>query len=69
MLGRGHGSAFIRQHVARLFAEGAPFVATDPDPDNARAIRAYQKAGFRILENEARITDWGRAQLMLAERP
>jgi aminoglycoside 6'-N-acetyltransferase len=66
MIGRGHGSAFIRQHVARLFAEGAAFVATDPDPDNARAIRAYEKAGFRILEKEVRITDWGRGQLMLA---
>lgn len=66
MIGCGHGSAFIRQHVARLFAEGAAFVVTDPDPDNARAIRAYEKAGFRILEKEARITEWGRGQLMLA---
>jgi aminoglycoside 6'-N-acetyltransferase len=37
LLGQGHGSAFIRQRVLELFAEGAPTVATDPHPDNARA--------------------------------
>ena len=26
--------------------EGAPRIVTDPDPANARAIRAYEKAGF-----------------------
>ena len=46
MIGRGHGSALIRAHVDRLFAAGAPAVGTDPDPENARAIRAYEKAGF-----------------------
>ena len=30
----------------RLLATGAPRVITDPDPANARAIRAYEKAGF-----------------------
>jgi aminoglycoside 6'-N-acetyltransferase len=29
-----------------LLASGAPRVITDPDPANARAIRAYEKAGF-----------------------
>ncbi len=28
-------------------AEGAPVVAIDPDVDNVRARRAYEKAGFR----------------------
>ena len=46
MLNRGHGSAFIRAHVERLFADGSPAIGTDPDPANARAIRAYAKAGF-----------------------
>jgi aminoglycoside 6'-N-acetyltransferase len=45
-VGRGHGSAFIRAFVDNLLANGAPRVITDPDPDNARAIRAYEKAGF-----------------------
>jgi aminoglycoside 6'-N-acetyltransferase len=47
MVGRGHGSAFIRQFVDDMLAAGAPRVLTDPDPRNARAIRAYEKAGFR----------------------
>jgi aminoglycoside 6'-N-acetyltransferase len=53
MLGRGHGSAFIRDFTERLLAKGAPRVVIDPDPANARAIRAYEKAGFekdRIVE-------------------
>jgi aminoglycoside 6'-N-acetyltransferase len=47
MVDRGHGSAFIRAFVDRLLASGTPRVITDPDPANARAIRAYEKAGFR----------------------
>jgi aminoglycoside 6'-N-acetyltransferase len=46
MVGRGHGSAMIRQFVDRLFENGVPRVVTDPDLDNPRAIRAYEKAGF-----------------------
>jgi len=46
MVDRGHGSAFIRVFNDRLLASGAPRVITDPDPANARAIRAYEKAGF-----------------------
>ena len=62
LLGRGHGSAFIRAHVERLFDEGAPAVGTDPSPANPRAIRAYEKAGF--VRGEARDTDWGHCLLM-----
>ena len=47
MVDRGHGSAFIRTFIDRLLAAGAPRVITDPDPANGRAIRAYEKAGFR----------------------
>ena len=47
MVDRGHGSAFIRTFIDRLLATGAPRVITDPDPANGRAIRAYEKAGFR----------------------
>jgi aminoglycoside 6'-N-acetyltransferase len=46
MVDHGHGSAFIRAFIERLLASGAPRVITDPDPANARAIRAYEKAGF-----------------------
>lgn len=58
LIGKGHGPAFIRQHVRRLFAEGAPVVATDPHPDNHRAIAGYIKAGFRV-SGEPRPSDWG----------
>ena len=63
MVGRGHGSALIRAFVADFLAHGAPRVITDPDPQNARAIRAYTKAGFR----EDRLVDTpdGRAMLMV----
>jgi aminoglycoside 6'-N-acetyltransferase len=47
MIGRGHGSGFIRQFVDALLGQGIPRVVTDPDPDNGRAVRAYTKAGFR----------------------
>ena len=63
MVGQGHGSAFVRQHCARLFAAGAPAVGTDPNPDNRRAIRAYEKAGF-VIASEPVDTRWGRALLM-----
>ena len=46
MIDRGHGSAFIRAFAERLLANGTPRVVIDPDPANARAIRAYEKAGF-----------------------
>lgn len=47
MIGHGHGSACIRQFTDGLLTAGTPRVLTDPDPANARAIRAYEKAGFR----------------------
>lgn len=65
LVGRGHGSAFVRLHCRRLFEAGAPAVGTDPHPDNARAIRAYQKAGFAVASAPLE-TRWGRAILMEA---
>ena len=53
MIERGHGSALIRCFVDGKLAAGAPRVVTDPDPANLRAVRAYQKAGFR----KARMVD------------
>ena len=46
MIGRGHGSAFLRLLAKHLLAAGAPAVAIDPDVDNHRARRAYATAGF-----------------------
>jgi len=63
MLGHGHGSALLRQHCDRLFAAGVPAIGTDPNPANARAIRAYEKAGFTAVSGPVD-TRWGRAVLM-----
>jgi aminoglycoside 6'-N-acetyltransferase len=62
MVGRGHGSAFIRTFVEGLLLAGTPRVLTDPAPGNARAIRAYENAGFRRCREVA--TPDGRALLM-----
>ena len=59
MLGRGHGHRLIAQRVDELFAAGVPVVATDPHPDNARAIAAYRKAGFSVA-GPPQETRWGR---------
>ena len=47
-IGIENGSAFRRQLVERLIAEGAPIVAVDPNAENVRARRDYAKAGFRL---------------------
>ena len=65
MLGRGHGSGFIRQFVDELFEAGTPRVVVDPRPDNPRAIRAYEKAGF-LRRHEIDTPD-GRALLMVRD--
>ena len=67
LVGCGHGPRFIRAFVDQLFARGAPRIVTDPDPANARAIRAYMKAGFHPLE--PRDTIFGRVMLMACNRP
>ena len=65
MVGRGHGSAFIRTFIEELLANGTPRMVTDPDPVNIRAIRAYEKAGF-IRDREVDTPD-GRALLMVRD--
>jgi aminoglycoside 6'-N-acetyltransferase len=47
MIGKGHGSGFLRLLAQRLRADGAPVVAIDPAVENLRARRAYERAGFR----------------------
>ena len=47
MIGRGHGSGFLRALAQRLVQQGAPLVAIDPDVENMRARRAYRSAGFQ----------------------
>ena len=46
-LSKGIGSAALAAFVRKLRAQGHDTIIIDPDPDNARAVRAYTKAGFR----------------------
>jgi aminoglycoside 6'-N-acetyltransferase len=62
LVGIGHGSSIVRQFADQLFAEGAPRVIIDPDPANRRAIRAYEKAGFRPIGE--RTSEYGHVVLM-----
>lgn len=62
LVGKGHGSAIVRQFTDMLFEEGCPRVVIDPHPDNLRAIRAYEKAGFRSFDR--RETVYGPALMM-----
>jgi aminoglycoside 6'-N-acetyltransferase len=62
LVGVGHGSAIVRQFVEELFAEGTPRVIIDPDPANLRAIRAYEKAGFKAFDTRTSI--YGPALMM-----
>ncbi|TPM27953.1 GNAT family N-acetyltransferase [Mesorhizobium sp. B2-3-5] len=62
LVGIGHGSAIVRQFVQDLFEEGVLRVIIDPHPANIRAIRAYEKAGFRIIDRRQSV--YGDAVLM-----
>jgi aminoglycoside 6'-N-acetyltransferase len=64
MIDRGHGSAFIRIFVELLLAAGTSQVVTDPDPGNLRAIRAYEKAGFK----KDRLVDTSESRTILMVR-
>jgi aminoglycoside 6'-N-acetyltransferase len=46
MIAHGHGSAMLHAFVDERLRQGAPRVVTDPDPNNLRARRAYENAGF-----------------------
>ena len=66
MIGRGHGSRFIRQFADDRLKQGIPRIVTDPHPENVRAVRAYEKAGFareRIVD-----TPDGPALLMVRDQ-
>ncbi len=65
LVGKGHGSAIVRQFTDMLFEEGCPRVVIDPHPDNLRAIRAYEKAGFRAFDTRTSI--YGPALMMACD--
>jgi RimJ/RimL family protein N-acetyltransferase len=46
-LSKGIGSAALSAFVRKLVGDGHQTIIIDPDPANKRAVRAYEKAGFR----------------------
>jgi AacA4 family aminoglycoside N(6')-acetyltransferase len=68
LLGKGVGTRLVRTLVDMLFRDpSVSKIQTDPAPTNLRAIRCYQKAGFRVVRNI--VTPDGQAVYMLQERP
>lgn len=55
-LNRGIGTAVLKRFVAMLRDEGCKEIWIDPDPENIRAVRAYEKAGFRPVPGIADAT-------------
>lgn len=67
-LGQGLGTRLVRALVERLFADLAVTqIQTDPHPANRRAIRCYEKAGFRAVKEI--VTPDGPALWMVQRRP
>lgn len=46
----GHGAKIISAFARKLFSEGIERLTIDPDAENTRALRAYEKAGFRTFD-------------------
>lgn len=68
LLGKGLGTLLVRALVEKLFSDPqVTKIQTDPAPTNLRAIRCYQKAGFRIVREI--VTPDGPAIYMLQDRP
>ena len=67
LLGQGLGTILVRALGDMLLADpGVTRLQTDPDPRNLRAIRCYEKAGFRRVREI--VTPDGAAVYMVRER-
>ena len=49
-LSMGLGSLALQHFVATLWKDGFRNIIIDPDCDNKRAVRAYEKAGFQAMD-------------------
>ena len=67
ILGQGLGTRMVTAFVRLIFADPAVTrIQTDPSPENTRAIRCYEKSGFRAVKRI--ITPDGPALLMAQNR-
>lgn len=67
LIHKGHGARALDAFAEMMFQEGVPRLIIDPDPSNAAAIRAYEKAGF--VQFDERISEYGPAVLMARDAP
>jgi aminoglycoside 6'-N-acetyltransferase-1b/aminoglycoside 6'-N-acetyltransferase-2 len=68
MLGQGLGTRMVTAFARLLFSDRTVTrLQTDPSPENVRAIRCYEKSGFRAVKRI--ITPDGPALLMVQDRP
>ena len=66
-LGQGLGTRMVTAFVKLLFSDPTVTrIQTDPSPENGRAIRCYEKSGFRAVKQI--ITPDGPALLMVQNR-
>ena len=66
-INRGIGTEAIRMFVEMIIEEHEPTaIILDPSPDNKRAIRCYEKAGFRHYETKEEV-EGGLAYMMRLE--
>lgn len=49
-VGKGYGTAILKEFLAQHVAPSHEACFVDPDKKNLQAIRAYEKAGFRSLQ-------------------
>ncbi|HWW09873.1 MAG TPA: GNAT family N-acetyltransferase [Candidatus Acidoferrales bacterium] len=69
LVGRGLGPRVVARFYLRLMEEmGLDLGFIDPEVDNARAIRAYEKAGFTFLRSTDGVEPRDRLYLMQATR-
>jgi aminoglycoside 6'-N-acetyltransferase len=66
-LSKGIGTEILQSLAAILFEEGATRLIIDPHPNNKRAIRAYEKAGF--IAFDTRTSEYGPALMMALDNP
>lgn len=66
-LNKGLGAEILTELATLLFEEGAMRLIIDPHPDNKRAIRAYEKAGFVAFDT--RTSEYGPALMMALDNP
>lgn len=68
LLGKGLGTMMVSQFAKRLFEDpNIQEIRVDPRPDNLRAIRCYEKVGFKNAGETS--TPDGPAVMMTLEKP